>query len=117
MTCGIRSRWRPRSVVFGAALALTCWSTSLAAQAQATTGVIRGIVSDPSGNIVVGAQVTVTDAETRFQRTLTPNENGVFVAPLLPLGPHEGRARAAGLGERRPAAVAARVGAAAAPAP
>src|SRR5437899_1061642 len=85
MTCGIRIRWRPRSVVFGAALALTCWSTSLAAQAQATTGVIRGIVSDPSGNVVVGAQVTVTDVETRFQRTVTTNEKGVFVAPLLTL--------------------------------
>src|SRR5437667_7514020 len=74
MTCGIRIRWRPRSVVFGAALALTCWSTSLAAQAQATTGVIRGIVSDPSGNVVVGAQVTVTDVETRLQRTVPTDE-------------------------------------------
>src|SRR5207244_10915278 len=91
---GIRIRWRPRSVVFGAALALTCWSTSLAAQAQATTGVIRGIVSDPSGNVVVGAQVTVTDVDTRFQRTVTTNVKGVFVAPLLPLGTYEVRARA-----------------------
>src|SRR5439155_916793 len=110
MTCGIRIRWRPRSVVFGAALALTCWSTSLAAQAQATTGVIRGIVSDPSGNIVVGAQVTVTDAETRFQRTVTTNEKGVFVAPLLPLGTYEVRARAVGLGERRQTGIVLRVG-------
>src|SRR5438874_8941635 len=110
MTCGIRSRWRPRSVVFGAALALTCWSTYLAAQAQATTGVIRGTVSDPSGNIVVGAQVTVTDAETRFQRTVTTNEKGVFVAPLLPLGTYEVRARAVGLGERRQTGIVLRVG-------
>src|SRR5438552_4658322 len=110
MTCGIRIRWRPRSVVFGAALALTCWSTSLAAQAQATTGVIRGIVSDPSGNVVVGAQVTVTDVETRFQRTVTTNEKGVFVAPLLPLGTYEVRARAVGLGERRQTGIVLRVG-------
>ena len=110
MACGIRIRWRPRSVVFGAALALTCWSTSLAAQAQATTGVIRGIVSDPSGNVVVGAQVTVTDVETRFQRTVTTNEKGVFVAPLLPLGTYEVRARALGLGERRQTGIVLRVG-------
>jgi carboxypeptidase family protein len=110
MTCGNRIRWRPRSVVFGAALALACWSTSLAAQAQATTGVIRGIVSDPSGNVVVGAQVTVTDMDTRFQRTVTTNEKGVFVAPLLPLGTYEVRARAVGLGERRQTGIVLRVG-------
>src|SRR6266699_857247 len=110
MTCGIRIRWRPRSVAFGAALALTCWSTSLAAQAQATTGVIRGIVSDPSGNVVVGAQVTVTDVDTRFQRTVTTNVKGVFVAPLLPLGTYEVRARAVGLGERRQTGIVLRVG-------
>src|SRR5947209_17923641 len=101
MTCGIRIRWRPRSVVFGAALALTCWPTSLAAQAQATTGVIRGTVSDPSGSVVVGAQVTVTDVDTRFQRTVTTNEKGVFVAPLLPIGTYAVRDRAVGLGQGR----------------
>src|SRR5438034_899636 len=90
--------------------ALACWPTSLAAQAQATTGVIRGTVSDPSGNVVVGAQVTVTDVQTRFQRTVTTNEKGVFVAPLLPLGTYEVRARAVGLGERRQTGIVLRVG-------
>src|SRR2546423_10605959 len=101
MTRGIRTWWRPCSAAFGAALALACWPTSLAAQAQATTGVIRGTVSDASGNAVVGAQVTVTEAQTRFQRTVVTNEKGVFVAALLPLGTYELRARAVGLGERR----------------
>ena len=110
MTCGIRTRWRPCIAAVGAVLALACWPTSLAAQAQATTGVIRGIVSDPSGNVVVGAQVTVTDVQTRFQRTVTTNEKGVFVAPLLPLGTYEVRARAVGLGERRQTGIVLRVG-------
>src|SRR2546422_5227554 len=101
MTCGIRFLARLSSLVVGAALVLACWPTSLAAQAQATTGVIRGTVSDPSGNVVVGALVTLTDVQTRFQRTVTTNEKGVFVAPLLPLGTYEVRARAVGLGERR----------------
>src|SRR5438067_5478233 len=109
MTCGTRFLARLFFVV-GVALSLACWSTSLAAQAQATTGVIRGIVSDPSGNVVVGAQVTVTDVETRFQRTVTTNEKGVFVAPLLPLGLYEVRARAVGLGERRQTGIVLRVG-------
>src|SRR5213079_2704378 len=73
-------------------------------------GVIRGTVSDPSGNVVVGAQVTVTETQTRFQRTVTTNEKGVFVAPLLPLGTYELRARAVGLGERRQTGIVLRVG-------
>src|SRR5947208_5755653 len=110
MTCGTRFLARLSSLVVGAALALACWPTSLAAQAQATTGVIRGTVSDPSGNVVVGAQVTVTETQTRFQRTVTTNEKGVFVAPLLPLGTYELRARAVGLGERRQTGIVLRVG-------
>src|SRR5881296_1214164 len=110
MTCGIRFLARLSSLVVGAALVLACWPTSLAAQAQATTGVIRGTVSDPSGNVVVGALVTLTDMQTRFQRTVTTNEKGVFVAPLLPLGTYEARARAVGLGERRQTGIVLRVG-------
>src|SRR3989475_6505505 len=110
MTCGIRFLARLSSLLVGAALVLACWPTSLAAQAQATTGVIRGTVSDPSGNVVVGALVTLTDMQTRFQRTVTTNEKGVFVAPLLPLGTYEARARAVGLGERRQTGIVLRVG-------
>src|SRR5438034_8582085 len=110
MTCGTRFLARLSSLVVGAALALACWPTSLAAQAQATTGVIRGTVSDPSGNVVVGAQVTVTDVQTRFQRTVTTNEKGVFVAPLLPLGTYDVTARAVGLGERKQTGIVLRVG-------
>src|SRR6266568_5199772 len=110
MTCGIRFLPRLPSLVVGAALVLACCPTSLAAQAQATTGVIRGTVSDPSGNVVVGALVTLTDIQTRFQRTVTTNEKGVFVAPLLPLGTYEVRARAVGLGERRQTGIVLRVG-------
>ena len=109
MTCGTRFLARLFFVV-GAALSLACWPTYLAAQAQATTGVIRGTVSDPSGNVVVGAQVAVTETQTRFQRTVTTNEKGVFVAPLLPLGTYELRARAVGLGERRQTGIVLRVG-------
>ena len=110
MTCGIRFLARLSSLLVGAVLVLACWPTSLAAQAQATTGVIRGTVSDPSGNVVVGALVTLTDMQTRFQRTVTTNEKGVFVAPLLPLGTYEARARAVGLGERRQTGIVLRVG-------
>src|SRR6266540_1345568 len=110
MTCGVRSPKRLPAVLLGAALALLCESRSLAAQAQATTGLIRGVVSDPSGSPVAGARVTVTDVQTRFQHTVVTNEKGVFVAPLLPLGTYEVTARAVGLGERQQTDIILRVG-------
>src|SRR6266487_1737796 len=110
MTCGIRLLKQLWLAVVPAALVLVARQPSLAAQAQATTGVIRGVVSDASGSVVAGARVTVTDVETRFQRTVVTNEKGVFVAPLLPLGTYEVTARGVGLGEKRQTGIVLRVG-------
>src|SRR5213083_457690 len=110
MTCGIRRLKQLWPAVVPAALVLVARQPSLAAQAQATTGVIRGVVSDASGSVVAGARVTVTDVETRFQRTVVTNEKGVFVAPLLPLGTYEVTARGVGLGEKRQTGIILRVG-------
>jgi hypothetical protein len=56
------------------------------AQSQATTGLIQGNVADPSGAVVQGATVTVSNIDTGFERTVTSNSDGFFSAPLLPLG-------------------------------
>src|SRR2546427_348410 len=58
----------------------------LSAQAQATTGVIRGVVLDPNGAPVSGAQVVLHETQTNFQRTLATDAGGNFAASLLPLG-------------------------------
>src|SRR5881296_3016446 len=63
MTCGIRFLARLSSLVVGAALVLYASPAPLVAQGQATTGIIRGVVTDPSGNPVTGARVTVTDVQ------------------------------------------------------
>ncbi|MGE5800886.1 MAG: TonB-dependent receptor [Gemmatimonadota bacterium] len=82
----------------------------LAAQSQATTGVIRGTVSAPGGAPVAGATVVVRDTETGFQRQFTSNERGVFIASLLPLGAYEVTARAVGFSEARRTGVRVSVG-------
>ena len=82
----------------------------VAAQSQATTGIIRGVVTDPSGTPVAGANVTLREAQTGFQRQLTSNERGVFVASLLPLGVYDVTARAVGYSESRRNGIQVRVG-------
>ena len=74
---------------------------TLAAQSQATTGVIRGRVTDPSGASVSGATVVLHEGQTGFQRQVTTNERGIFVAPLMPLGTYDVAARAVGFAEAR----------------
>ena len=81
-----------------------------AAQSQATTGIIRGVVSDPSGGAVVGATVTLRQTQTGFQRQVTTNDRGVFVASLLPLGTYDVTARAVGYNEIKRTGVPLRVG-------
>ena len=71
----------------------------LAAQSQATTGVIRGTVTDPSGTLVAGATVVLHESQTGFQRQVATNERGVFIAPLMPLGTYDVTARAVGFGD------------------
>jgi len=74
--------------LFGAALLAIALSTPVGvfAQAQATTGIIRGTILNPSGQPVAAAQVNLRHDETGFQRTTSTNESGIFLVPLLPVG-------------------------------
>ena len=53
------------------------------AAAQLTTGTIGGTVSDPSGAVVPGAQVTVLSVGTGFRRTAVTSADGSYIVTLL----------------------------------
>ncbi len=63
-----------------------------------TPAAIEGIVNDPSGRPVAGAQVTVTNLGTNFTRALTTDAEGRFRGLLLPLGPYKVTFKAANFG-------------------
>jgi hypothetical protein len=73
----------------------------VAAQSQATTGIIRGTVTDPSGAPVANATVVLRETQTGFQRQIVTNERGIFIAPLMPLGTYDVTTRAVGFSETR----------------
>jgi outer membrane receptor protein involved in Fe transport len=58
----------------------------LTLSAQQITGNIRGIVSDPSGAVVVGAAVTAWQAETGLSRETFTDRSGSYVLLELPVG-------------------------------
>ncbi|HZP18212.1 MAG TPA: TonB-dependent receptor, partial [Terriglobales bacterium] len=62
--------------------------------AQKITGTITGVVTDPQGAVVTGAEVTVKNQGTGATRTATTNAAGVYVVPDLPAGTYEVRVKA-----------------------
>jgi hypothetical protein len=54
--------------------------------AQKDAGAIVGLVRDPSGAVVTGAKVTVTDVDRGIQLTLSTNAEGQYVASPLRIG-------------------------------
>ena len=57
---------------------------------------ITGLVTDPSGNVIPGAQVTITENSTGFTRTVTTDQAGLFNFPNLNVGTYSLQATAAG---------------------
>jgi hypothetical protein len=54
--------------------------------AQQITGNFRGTVTDPSGAVILGAEVTAQQSETALSRTTTTDRNGNYVLLELPVG-------------------------------
>ena len=76
-----------------ATLFLLCVST---AAAQVITGTIVGTVSDETGAVLPGVEVTVRNQDTGISRTVVSNDEGSYRAQSLPVGPYEVRAELAG---------------------
>ena len=56
--------------------------------AQSPTATINGIVLDPSGAAIAGAQVVVVNDATEVQYTTKTNGEGIYVVSNLPPGPY-----------------------------
>ena len=53
---------------------------------SASTGALTGVVTDPSGAVIGGATVTLTNMGTGQTRTATTNTNGNYTFSLIPPG-------------------------------
>ena len=79
---------------------LVLWILTVSlAFAQTFTGSISGLVKDPSGAVVAGAVITVTDVDKNTNYHTTSNVTGFYVVPQLPPGAY--RVTAEQVGFRR----------------
>src|SRR5882672_6011227 len=56
--------------------------------AQSTSGSFRGIVFDPTGKTIAGAEVIVVNDQTGFKYVTSTNGEGLYAAENLPPGPY-----------------------------
>ncbi len=72
-------------------LTVSLLAVALAAPAAAqvgSTAQISGTVKDESGGVLPGADVTATQTDTGFKRTVITESNGAYALPNLPVGPY-----------------------------
>src|SRR5690349_13859415 len=77
-----------------ACLALTVGAAF--AQSQAANGTIEGTIKDASGGLLPGVTVTIHNTDTGAERVVVTDANGLYRAPLLPLGTYKVSAELAG---------------------
>ena len=75
---------------------LTLAAAAASAQSQAANGTIEGTIKDASGGLLPGVTVTVRNTDTGAERVVVTDANGLYRAPLLPLGKYRVSAELAG---------------------
>ena len=76
---------RTRKLTTLLAAAILCFMTPMIQAQTATTGQIAGVVTDPSGAVVVGAKLALT-SDAGVRREAQSGSNGRYVFPLLDPG-------------------------------
>ncbi|HZI58820.1 MAG TPA: TonB-dependent receptor, partial [Verrucomicrobiae bacterium] len=69
---------------------------AIPASAQVAGGTISGTVKDPSGAVVTGASITITNEATGVARNVAANTDGLYTAPNLLPGTYELKCTATG---------------------
>src|SRR5438128_1428088 len=83
------------------ALLLLSLSSRTPAYGQIGTGAIWGRLTEPMGEVVERAAVTVTNVDTHASRRMSTDGGGRFAAPALPAGRYQVTALREGYAGRR----------------
>lgn len=68
---------------------LCCLFLCAPSRAQVSAGSITGTITDPSGALVAGAQIIITNHNTGIQQTLTTTSTGLYNQPNLDPGNYD----------------------------
>src|SRR6202040_1849925 len=76
-------------IVFDLCLAVSIYS-------QVTGATLSGTITDPSGGVVPGAQISIRNTATGITKDTTTDSAGFYTVPNLQAGTYEVKVRAAG---------------------
>ena len=82
-------------------LILCALALSTLAQSESGSAAVEGTITDANANAVPGAIVTVRSLDTGYTRTLTTNEQGRFIASVMPVGMYVIEVKATGFATTR----------------
>ena len=82
-------------------LILCAFALSAFAQSESGSAAVEGTITDANANAVPGAIVTVRSLDTGYTRTLTTNEQGRFIASVMPVGMYVIEVKATGFATTR----------------
>lgn len=82
-----------RSIVGSLLLAI---ASAVIVQAQTNEGILAGSVTDQSGAVIPGAQVTAVNEQTQATFNVTSGEDGAFRFPSVPIGLYDVTVKHAG---------------------
>jgi hypothetical protein len=71
------------------AIAISAFLVSLTPAQTGPSGGLSGVVTDPSGRVVSGADVKVQNRGTAFARDVKTNDEGYWETRFLPTGRYE----------------------------
>ena len=77
--------WTAKSLVTAT---LICLTACTVVWSQASTSQINGVVYDPTGSTVPGAEIKATQTDTGLIRATTSAADGAYVLTNLPVGPY-----------------------------
>ena len=83
------------------ALALFAFLIGFSAHAQSNSGSLHGTVSDPTGAVIPGATVTITNTVSGYTRTTKSDDAGTFQFPNVPFNNYTVNAKMPGFAVAR----------------
>jgi hypothetical protein len=99
------------AVVLGVFLAVgLCCFTAVPAYSQVTGATLAGTITDASGAVVAGAQISVTNTATQVSRDTTSDSAGLYTFPNLTAGKYDVKVSAKGFSTAAQSAVSLAVG-------
>src|SRR5262250_1827648 len=70
-------------VLFSVILCFVCLAAPFFVHAQTELASVYGRVTDPSGAVIVGAEVEIKNVETNLSVTVKTNQDGLYTIPSL----------------------------------